>query len=45
MRTFTTVPEDDGPAVKGDYGLICNPAVSEVTAENILGRHRERTRR
>ena len=45
MRAFTAVAKDDWPAVKGYYRLIDQPAQSEVTAENILAPHRERTRR
>ena len=45
MRAFTAVAKDDWPAVKGYYRLIDQPADSEVTVENILAPHRERTRR
>lgn len=45
MRAFTAVAQDDWPAVKGYYRLIDQPADSEVTAENILAPHRERTLR
>lgn len=45
MRAFTAVAKDDWPAVKGYYRLIDQPASSEVTAENILRPHRERTLR
>ena len=45
MRAFTAVAKDDWPAVKGYYRLIDLPADSEVTAENILRPHRERTLR
>lgn len=44
-RAFTAVAKDDWPAVKGYYRLIDQPADSEVTAENILAPHRERTLR
>ncbi|MBK5935304.1 IS4 family transposase [Halorhodospira halophila] len=43
MRAFTAVARDDWPAVKGYYRLIDQPADSEVTPENILAPHRERT--
>lgn len=45
MRAFTAVAKDDWPAVKGYYRLIDQPADSEVTPENILRPHRERTLR
>jgi len=45
MRAFTAVAENDWPAVKGYYRLIDQPEDSEVTPENILAPHRERTRR
>lgn len=44
MRAFTAVAKDDWPAVKGHYRLIDLPADCEVTPENILKVHRERTR-
>lgn len=45
MRAFTAVAKDDWPAVKGYYRLIDRPQDSEVTPENILRPHRERTLR
>lgn len=45
MRAFTAVAKEDWPAVKGYYRLIDQPADSEVTPENILHPHRERTLR
>jgi hypothetical protein len=45
MRAFTAVAKEDWPAVKGYYRLIDQPADSEVTPENILRPHRERTLR
>jgi len=45
MRAFTSVGKDDWPAVKGYYRLIDQPASSEVTPQNILRPHRERTLR
>jgi len=43
MRAFTAVAKDDWPAVKGYYRLIDQPSDSEVTPENILAPHRQRT--
>lgn len=45
MRAFTAVAKEDWPAVKGYYRLIDQPADSEVTPQNILKPHRERTLR
>lgn len=45
MRAFTAVAKEDWPAVKGYYRLIDQPADCEVTAQNILRPHRERTLR
>lgn len=45
MRAFTAVAKDDWPAAKGYYRLIDQPADSEVTPQNILHPHRERTLR
>jgi hypothetical protein len=45
MRAFTAVAKEDWPAVKGYYRLIDQPVDSEVTPENILHPHRERTLR
>ena len=43
MRAFTAVAKEDWPAVKGYYRLIDQPADSEVTPENILRPHRDRS--
>jgi len=45
MRAFTTVAKEDWPAVKGYYRLIDQPADTEVTPQNILRPHRERSLR
>jgi hypothetical protein len=45
MRAFAGVAKDDWPAVKGYYRLIDQPESSQVTPENILRPHRERTLR
>lgn len=43
MRAFTGVASSDWPAVKAYYRLIDQPADSEVTPQNILAVHRQRT--
>ena len=44
-RAITGATNGSRAAVKGHYRLIDQPAESEVTVENILAPHRERTRR